>query len=426
VPADGTEREVTAGEQKRIWQFQSRSQCLSCHNNQSQYALAFGPEQLNRLDAGGRNQLVALTEEGYVHRVDNGGKSLPPYDAAAVAAEARLADPRDESQPLDARARAYLHANCGHCHSEHGGGAVALRFGFPTPVAEMKAVDVRPTRGDFALPDARIVKPGDPLASTLYFRMSKYGRDRMPHIGSELPDEAGLELIARWIESLKPGDVEHPSDISAEPKLEDPRSALVLARKLGRGELTAAGRERVLAAAAKLPAGLTRDLFEGYFPDDKPGGRKLGSSPRPQVILALKGNAAIGEKLFWSEAVNCGKCHRVGQRGTPVGPELSTIGKLRSREDLLTSLLTPSRRIEPAFATYLARTTDGQSLSGVLVRRNEHLVVLRDAQGKEISLATEEVEEMRPSHTSLMPDGQLASLTAQEAADLLEYLAHLK
>jgi putative heme-binding domain-containing protein len=426
VPADGAEQELKVGKQQQIWQFQSRSQCLSCHNNQSQYALAFGPEQLNRLDADGRNQLVALTEEGFVRRVDNGGKLLPPYDAAAVAAEVRLADPHDESQSLDARARAYLHANCGHCHSEHGGGAVALRLGFPTSTAEMKAVDVRPTRGDFALPDARIIKPGDPLASTLYFRMSKYGRDRMPHIGSELPDEAGLEMIARWIASLKPGEVDRVSEASADSNLDDPRSALVLARKLGRGELSAAGRERVLAAAAKLPAGLTRDLFEGYFPDDKPGGRKLGSSPRPQVVLALPGSAGQGEKLFWSEAVNCGKCHRVGQRGTPVGPELSTIGKLRSREDLLTSLLTPSRRIEPAFATYLARTTDGQSFAGALVKRDEKLVVLRDNQGKEISLAAEEVEEMRPSHTSLMPDGQLASLTAQEAADLLEYLAQQK
>jgi putative heme-binding domain-containing protein len=379
---------------------------------------------LNRIGANGRNQLVALTEEGFVRRADGNSKPLPPFDATTVTKEKRLADPRDESQPLEARARAYLHANCGHCHSEHGGGAVALRFGFPTPVAEMKAVGVRPTRGDFGLPEARIIKPGDPYASTLFFRMSKYGRDRMPHIGSELPDEAGLALIGKWIESLQGGAAASASDIAADASLADPRSALVLARKFGRGELKAAEAERLLASAARLPSGITRDLFEGYFPDDVQGGRKLGSSPRPQVILALKGDAARGEKLFWSEGVSCGKCHRVGERGTPVGPELTTIGKLRSREDLLTSLLTPSRRIEPKFATYLVQTSDGRSYSGVLVRRDENVVVLRDAQGKEASLTTAEVEEMRPSHTSLMPDGQFAGLTPQEAADLLEYLTH--
>jgi putative heme-binding domain-containing protein len=139
--------------------------------------------------------------------------------------------------------------------------------------------------------------------------------------------------------------------------------------------------------------------------------------------LALKGNAAAGEKLFWSEAVNCGKCHQVGKRGAPVGPDLSTIGKLRSREDLLTSLLIPSRRIEPKFATYLVQTTDGRSIAGVLVKRDENQVVLREAQGKEVSLTIADIEVLRPSHVSLMPDGQLAGLTPQQAADLLEYLA---
>ena len=80
-----------------------------------------------------------------------------------------------------------------------------LRLQFPVADAEMKAVGVRPTRGDFALPDAGIIKPGDPYASTLYFRMAKFGRDRMPHIGSERPDEAGLDLIARWIAGMDAG-----------------------------------------------------------------------------------------------------------------------------------------------------------------------------------------------------------------------------
>ena len=53
-------------------------------------------------------------------------------------------------------------------------------------------------------------------------------------------------------------------------------------------------------------------------------------------------------------------------------------------------------------------------------------MVLRDAQGKEVLLAARDVEELRPSRASLMPDGQLADLTAQEAADLLAYLASLR
>ena len=96
---------------------------------------------------------------------------------------------------------------------------------------------------------------------------------------------------------------------------------------------------------------------------------------------------------------------------------------MRSPEDLLESLLSPSRRIEPKYAAYLAHTEDGRSLTGLLVKRDENAVVLRDGQGKEIILEAKHVQKLQPSRMSLMPDGQMAGLTAQEAADLLEYLA---
>src|SRR3954452_21895381 len=78
VPADGADREVPdpsplapfprGAKAKRVWQFHSRSQCMSCHSNQSEYALAFLAEQLNRPGPGGRNQLVALTAAGVIRR----------------------------------------------------------------------------------------------------------------------------------------------------------------------------------------------------------------------------------------------------------------------------------------------------------------------------------------------------------------------
>jgi putative heme-binding domain-containing protein len=441
VAADGAEKEVrdpvsplapwgrgVGGEGKRLWQFHSRTQCLLCHNNQSEYALAFLPEQLNRPGADGRNQLISLTERGYILRAGKDGKPLPPFDAASAARERKVADPADTAEPLEARARGYLHANCGHCHFEHGGGTVALRLQFSVPRAEMKAVGVRPARGDFGLPDAYLIKPGAPWASTLYYRMAKFGRDRMPHVGAEWPDEAGLQLIEEWITGMAgaPGKAGPVPAGPPEKLLADLKSAMRAARQLGRGALQPAEREALLAAAAGLPAGTVRDLFEGYLPQPEPAARKLGSSPRPRTILALKGDAGRGERLFWSTALNCGSCHQVGERGTAVGPDLSAIGKLRGREDLLESILEPSRRIEPKYAAYVAQTADGRSLTGLLVRRDARAVVLRDGQNKEIVLAARDVEALRPSRLSLMPDGQLAGLTAQQAADLLEYLASRK
>lgn len=432
VAADGDDKELpdpqplTPTAPKRLWQFQSRTQCLMCHNNQSEYALAFLPEQLNRPGADGRNQLVSLTEMGVIRRADDDGKPLPPFDAASAARERKIANPDDAGQPLAARARAYLHANCGHCHFEHGGGSVPLRLQFAVPTAEMQAVGVRPTRGDFGLPDACIIKPGEPWASTLYYRMAKFGRDRMPHIGAERPDEVGLKLVGDWITAMAGGKVRlGKSDLQAPPEklLAEPKAAMAIARRLGRGELSSLERDRLLAAAAKLPPGPMRDLFEGYLPLAETEARKLGSNPRPKTILALKGDATRGEQLFWSTTLNCGSCHTIAGRGTPIGPDLSNIGKLRTRGDLLDSILEPSRRIEPKYAAYVAQTADGRSLTGLLVRRDDKAVVLRDSQNKEIVVPAGNVETLQPARLSLMPAGQLAGLTAQQAADVLEYLA---
>jgi putative heme-binding domain-containing protein len=277
-----------------------------------------------------------------------------------------------------------------------------------------------------------VIKPGDPWASTLYFRMAKFGRDRVPHIGSQQPDEAGLELIERWISGMgdAPADVRRRNlpdlkDVQRselQETLTDPDAALFLARRLGRGELNADARDALLAAVANAPIGPTRDLFEGYLPAAEQGERKLGSNPRPRAILDLEGDARRGEALFHSQALNCANCHRIGDRGKAIGPDLSKIGSLRTAEDLLDSLLWPSRRIEPKYAVYVIATADGRIFTGQLVKRDERSVVLYDAEGKEITLAADDVEELRPSRTSLMPEGQLAGLTAQEAADLLAYL----
>ncbi len=424
VPADGAELEVAIDQQRVTWQFYSRSQCRSCHSSWSEFALAFQPEQLNRPGTDGVNQLVTLTELGLIRRVAKDGKPLPPFDDESAARERKLVDPTDEKAPFDARARAYLHANCGHCHSSGGGGAVELRLQYPVEVADMKAVGVRPARGDFGLPSAAIIQSGEPLSSTLYFRMAKFGRDRMPHLGSEQPDEAGLKLIAEWIAAM-------PDDSSATgpvrigdaggSSLADPRAALAAARRLGQGELKPAARQQVLTEATSLPPGPIRDLFEGYLPADAKG-RRLGTSPRPASILALEGDASRGETVFWSSAMNCGTCHKVGERGGLAGPDLSSIGKLRARNDLLESLLEPSRRIEPKHATYVVRTVSGAAVTGVVVKRDASGVTLRDSQNKEIALVAGEIERLKPSQRSLMPDGQMAGLTAQEAADLLAYL----
>src|SRR5262249_40908344 len=115
----------------------------------------------------------------------------------------RIPNPHDESAPLEARARAYLHINCGHCHSRGGGGSSFFDVQYKHPLARTSLIGSRPTQGTFGIFEAEPVAPGDPYRSVLYYRMSKLGPGRMPQFGSQVVDAHGVNLIREWIRSLK-------------------------------------------------------------------------------------------------------------------------------------------------------------------------------------------------------------------------------
>src|SRR5262249_34961809 len=150
------------------------------------------------------------------------------------------------------------------------------------------------------------------------------------------PHPEALDLIGDWIASLggKTNSPRAVDAVGATNRLATVDTALPLARALGGAPFGRVGREKVGAAAGKLPPGPVRDLFEGYLPPD-PKGRKLGPNPRPAAILGLKGDPKRGEAVFFTESVQCAKCHKIGDKGVSLGPDLSTIGKTRTRAELV-------------------------------------------------------------------------------------------
>jgi putative heme-binding domain-containing protein len=310
-----------------------------------------------------------------------------------------------------------------------GGGAVDFELHAFADMRKPTLYDAAPTRGTFDLTDPRVICPGHPERSALYYRMSKFGGARMPHLGSEWPDEYGLELIRKWIAGMKPeaNGVVLDSKPAAEliQKLTSVSDAISLARCLAEGRLALSVREEVLAAVAKLPPGNVRDLFEGYLPSDgRP--KKLGTNPRPRAILPLKGDALKGKAIFFDKRATCFTCHKIDGVGNDVGPDLSAIAKTRTRAFLLESILEPSRRVEQQYQSYVLRTLSGQTHTGLLVKKDDAGVVLKDAQNKLVTVPAKDIDTIDPSPKSLMADGLLRDFTAQEAADLLEFLATRK
>lgn len=130
------------------------------------------------------------------------------------------------------------------------------------------------------------------------------------------------------------------------------------------------------------------------------------------------GNPYQGKKLF---SESCGKCHVLFAQGGKIGPDL-TAYKRDDLRGLLLNVVNPSAEIREGFEQYVARTNDGRALVGFIADQDSQVVVLRGADGQNLSLARDEIEELRAVKQSLMPEGILKSLSDQQVRDLFAYL----
>jgi putative heme-binding domain-containing protein len=202
--------------------------------------------------------------------------------------------------------------------------------------------------------------------------------------------------------------------------------ALAVVRAVEMGELPDDSVKEVAVKTKTLEVGPVRDLFERFIPYEQRV-KRLGTTVRPEEILVLKGDASRGKELFATGAgVQCRNCHKLGEVGTVIGPDLSTIARTNSREQLLESILEPSKKIDAKFVTYAVETADGEVFSGILVEKSSGHALFKDAKNKDLRIPTNKIETMVAQRASLMPDLLARDLTAQQLADLLEYLANLK
>ena len=139
-------------------------------------------------------------------------------------------------------------------------------------------------------------------------------------------------------------------------------------------------------------------------------------------LVTVEGNADRGRQVFYSKKVGCHGCHRIEGQGGAVGPDLSQIGRVRATRDLLEAIVYPSSTVVPAFRSYLIATRDGRLTHGMIVRETPEAVYVRTAELAEVRIPAKEVESMKESDASIMPQGLEKAMTAQEFSDLLEFL----
>jgi putative membrane-bound dehydrogenase-like protein len=141
---------------------------------------------------------------------------------------------------------------------------------------------------------------------------------------------------------------------------------------------------------------------------------------RYKAALAVKGDPKRGREVFQK---NCIPCHRVAGLGTNVGPDISdTLSK--TPEALLVDILDPSRVIDNNYANYLVKTKSGAVLSGFIAVQTASSLTLRRGEGQEDVVLRQDIEEMRASGVSLMPEGLEKNVSVEQFADLIAFLKY--
>ena len=206
-------------------------------------------------------------------------------------------------------------------------------------------------------------------------------------------------------------------------------------------------RSRTPATSQAIADYITRAVQKGWRPDEE----KLAALPAPPTVVALVrqekdrqaerlaalepllvgGDAMRGRAIFLGDKrVACATCHRVGDAGGSVGPDLTKVGAIRSGRDILESVVFPSSTFAQGYENYiltLAGAGGGQELTGILAERSaDGGVVLRDSSGAERRIAAEQIAKMRRDRVSVMPQGLDRALTPEEFRDLLAFLQSLR
>jgi quinoprotein glucose dehydrogenase len=189
-------------------------------------------------------------------------------------------------------------------------------------------------------------------------------------------------------------------------------------------------------AAGQVPPELRLDLLEAAerrsSPDLKRRLAGYEATRRKDDPLATYrdalagGDAERGRRLFYHKTeLSCPRCHKIGDTGGEVGPDLSHIGSREKREYLLESIVDPDRQIAKGFETVTLELKDGRVQAGVLKGEDAAYIHLMTPEGLTVTVPKDQIE-TRGRGKSAMPQDVVKYLSRSDVRDLVEFLTTLK
>jgi len=134
----------------------------------------------------------------------------------------------------------------------------------------------------------------------------------------------------------------------------------------------------------------------------------------------MQGDAKAGAAVY--EKSLCIKCHRFGNRGEGIGPDLTDIRKRFQRKEILESVLFPSAVISDLFQSKVVQTGSGLTYQGIVGPGANGGITVFQSNSEKVVIEKDDIDEISPSKTSAMPEGLFNPLSLKEIADLFAYL----
>ena len=135
-------------------------------------------------------------------------------------------------------------------------------------------------------------------------------------------------------------------------------------------------------------------------------------------VTKKKGDPEAGKIVYKNQ---CSKCHVHGTEGSRIGPDLTGVA-VHSKEHILIDILDPSRSVEGNYREYKVLTADGKTISGLLASETKTAIEIIDGEAKKHTIARQDIEELRASVKSFMPEGFEKQFKGEDLANLLEFL----
>ncbi len=187
----------------------------------------------------------------------------------------------------------------------------------------------------------------------------------------------------------------------------------VLAKQVPVTAIDAAAQRRLRAYTQEPLKKLVAQALAALTPADR-----VSVLREYQRSLQLAADPRRGRTVFEK---NCATCHRIGQLGTDIGPDIAD-SRTRTPEYLLTNILDPNRAVDANFFSYTAVLDDGRILTGLIAAETSASVTLRQPEGKTITLLREDIDVLRSDGVSLMPAGLEKNINPQQMADLISFV----